>query len=132
MSVNFQVVDGDYGMDLVDDFVRCYSDRSLNVIGVMEVLGIGRGEYRRLRRYCLGEGLIVSRRHGKERKITYRSNPTYIHNHNGFFRVQKWLDGCLVYFGEYRDYRVAEKVRDRLVECDWDKSQLPRIKREVL
>ena len=34
----------------------------------------------------------------------------------------------MVNFGSYKDKRVAELVRDQLILCDWDKSQLDDIK----
>jgi len=32
------------------------------------------------------------------------------------------------YFGTYKDKRVAEIVRDLMIECDWDKDQLEAAK----
>ena len=32
-------------------------------------------------------------------------------------------------FGTYKDNRVAELVRDLLVDCDWDKGKYPMIRR---
>ena len=37
-------------------------------------------------------------------------------------------DKRMVNFGSYKDKRVAELVRDQLILCDWDKSQLDDIK----
>lgn len=130
--MNFNIVDGnDDCMILVDEFARLYSDRSLNVPELCRVLGINRGEYRKLRRHCHDEGLIRFRNEG-HLKRKKRNRTTHIYRTPYGYNIKKTLDGKPVYYGTYRDYRDAERVVEELKRVDWDKSQLESIKRRVL
>ena len=42
----------------------------------------------------------------------------------GKFRIRKSINGKVVYFGTYDTFNEACVVRDRLIECGWDKSIL--------
>jgi len=77
--------------------------------------------------------LEIQRRHGWESpksnpyitKRYYTSKVTgerYVQN----YQVRKKDKGS---FGTYNDNRVAELVRDLLVDCDWDKDKYPMIRR---
>jgi len=46
---------------------------------------------------------------------------------SGYSVRHKNKDKKMVNYGSYKDKRVAELVRDLLVDCDWDKSQLESI-----
>lgn len=52
---------------------------------------------------------------------------TYIRKTKDKFVVYKWLNGRNYYYGRYGSLMDARLVRDELVRCDWDKSQLPVI-----
>ena len=43
---------------------------------------------------------------------------------NGRFKIRKSINGKVVYFGTYDTFSEACVVRDRLIECGWDKSIL--------
>jgi len=43
------------------------------------------------------------------------------------FRVYKYIYGHRIEFGTYHTHEDAILVRDELIKCDWDKSQLPGI-----
>lgn len=51
---------------------------------------------------------------------------------SGKFQILKGRTGCTsLNFHTYNNLEDALKIREKLVECDWDKSQLPRIKKEL-
>ena len=50
---------------------------------------------------------------------------------NGYFNIRKYVNGEQIYYGYFKELDDAVKVRDKLMECDWDKSQLPRIMEEL-
>lgn len=49
---------------------------------------------------------------------------------SGKYAVQKHMDGENIYYGTYNSKEEAEKVAERLLECNWDKEQLETILRE--
>ena len=50
---------------------------------------------------------------------------------NGYFNVRRMEGGRNIYYYCSKELDDAVKVRDKLMECDWDKSQLPRIMEEL-
>ena len=46
---------------------------------------------------------------------------------SGTYSIVKSVNGENVYFGSYGDKAEAYMVRDNLIECGWDKDQLPII-----
>ena len=49
----------------------------------------------------------------------------------GRYRIRKKDNGKAVSYGTYATIEEAMMVRDKLVECDWDKKQLQKIKDEL-
>ena len=50
----------------------------------------------------------------------------YIILANGYFKVNKQIDGKNKVFGSFADVENAHRLRDLLIENDWDKSHIPR------
>ena len=55
----------------------------------------------------------------------------YIYENYYGYCICKVINGKNLYFGCYDDLEVAKKVRDRLVECNWNKELLGSIVSEV-
>ncbi|MBQ6220161.1 MAG: hypothetical protein IJH63_10485 [Methanobrevibacter sp.] len=58
----------------------------------------------------------------------------YIYKTNGrkkAYRVQRKVDGKSINYGSYKNRRMAEKVVRELKKVDWNKNELPRIKKEL-
>lgn len=51
--------------------------------------------------------------------------------YRGRFIIHKTIDGVHRSFGTYGDEETCKKVRDKLKECDWDKSMLPKVYEEL-
>lgn len=49
----------------------------------------------------------------------------------GTFRVYKKCNYHNVYYGTYASEKIANKVVDKLMLCNWDKKELPRIHKEL-
>ena len=47
------------------------------------------------------------------------------------FQIYKYINGGNKYYGRYYSLEDAQTVRDKLIECDWDKTQLPVILEET-
>ena len=43
------------------------------------------------------------------------------------YSIVKSINGKNIYFGSYKDENEAIIIRDELIECGWDKEELPRI-----
>ena len=60
-----------------------------------------------------------------------REGCKYIYETHYGYAITKLINGVNEYFGSYNDVEVAKKVRDRLVESDWNKELLDSIVSEV-
>lgn len=49
----------------------------------------------------------------------------YIVNLNGVFKIAKLVDGSIRSFGYYKDLETAQRVRDLLVDNNWDMDVIP-------
>lgn len=49
----------------------------------------------------------------------------------GRYRIQKVINGRKISYGTYDTLEEAILVRDKLMECDWNKKQLQEIKDEL-
>ena len=49
----------------------------------------------------------------------------------GRYRIQKIINGRKISYGTYDTLEEAILVRDKLMECDWNKKQLQEIKDEL-
>ena len=131
--MNFNVIDGndDY-LQKLPEFVYEYNRGYLSVPKLIEKLDITRGEYRKLRRTSLEEGLITLKRKGNKKKQTYKTNPRYYGKHMvkgiTYWHVHhknKYICNC-------KTEKQAQEIVRRLKRVDWDLRYLNNIKEEVL
>lgn len=115
-------------MDQYEKFIELYN-KGLTYRKIQEKLDICYSKCFRFFRKARDEGRITPRGKGnpprEKHKVTniHRTNPyqnKYNIKHSG------------VYYCTVRGYGNAEKIVERLKECDWDKSQVKEIKRSVL
>lgn len=131
--MNFRIVEGkDSLWDRADEFMEYYNDYSISITKLIEKMGITRNQYRRLRNYCDKNGWIVLRRRSpNQKKKLVRQSKNYRFDNYAYI-VEKTINNEYIYFGRYKRKWEAEEVVKKLKECNWDKSQLDRIKEEVL
>ena len=55
----------------------------------------------------------------------------FIYLGNGTFNIRRYVNGKQEYYACCKELGDAMLVRDKLMECDWDKSQVPRIMEEL-
>lgn len=58
-------------------------------------------------------------------------NNMFIYPNKTSFKIQKTINKKSVSFGSYSTIEDARKVRDKLIEFDWDKDYLPLICRQL-
>ena len=54
-----------------------------------------------------------------------------IRHHSGGFVLEKTINGKTVYYGYYKTLETAEKVKQKLIQCNWNKKYLPLIHKEL-
>lgn len=62
---------------------------------------------------------------GKINQIRHGAYGKYIRFSNGIFRVEKTIEGDLLYFGSFDTLKEAEKARDILMKNNWDDTKVP-------
>lgn len=129
--MNFKVVEGNYLDEYKEDFIRLYNNRRIRTRDIPRKLGITQSNYCSLRKELLSEGKIIDR--SKKHKKTVRRKPKhYIYEVRRGKRTYFAIKKNEVYLGCYKHREDAEEVVNRLKECDWDISQLKKIRKEVL
>ena len=126
-----------------DEFIELYNDRSITVDDIRRKLGWRTKVYNDARRQALREGKIIDRRSpksiknckGRPVKPKYQPKYYYFARDVNKFIVKKnyYIDKkeVVVYFGRYDNEKVAQKVVEELKKVDWDKNELPNIKKKL-
>ena len=55
----------------------------------------------------------------------------YIYKVDSGYAIKKSIKAVYSYFGVYDSIEDARNVRDKLIDCNWDKNQLPSIVKEL-
>lgn len=87
-------------------------------------------QYRWIMRRVIRKDGYSRKSSGVQRKQAFKDfNDTYISIRKGKkgFIVKKGN----VYYGNYETLELARKIKRKLIECNWDKSQLNTIRREL-
>lgn len=58
---------------------------------------------------------------------SYFNEPYISKTANGYYIVRK----NETYYGQYKTLEIARKVKMKLIECNWDKEQLNKIRKEL-
>ena len=113
---------------LIPDFVELYNKPWIRVREISRRLDLTQNEYRHLLKYSVEHGLVVKRSAKMpKKKVRRESVKNYTCTPGGYCHVYYKREH---YCGVRGEANAREIVR-RLRECDWDKSQVARIKREV-
>ena len=133
--MNFRIVEGEETICFpnFDEFCNDFFNPNLYVKDLLQKYKISRNEYNKLRKKIVEEYQVDTKPTKFHPSPNNPENMAYIHKHNiDKFAVIKLKDGKKVYFGAYETVDIAQKVRDKLIKCNWDKSKLDEIKCEVL
>lgn len=90
--------------------------------------GLTEGRWLSYRKELINDGLITPKKSKEKGKYSPRN---YSFN-NGFYQVQKWINGKLVHICSFRKECDAKQCVRLMRECDWDIEQISRVKKEVL
>lgn len=136
--VNFRVVDGvyeEYDSLLYEQFIRLYNDESVTVQGIRDLLNMNSKKFTKYRRKALEENHIRPRKQHtiKKKKKQGRQIKNYTFNpHINKWQVKKGKKYKTETYGAYESEEIAEKIVEKLRECNWNKNYLKKIQKEVL
>lgn len=102
----------------LDGFIIDYCDKKINAWEMQRKYGITPRQYRLIIRYFNDEKKVKPYKYkSPQRKYIYRDK-------YGSYVVRKRVNGVFKHFGSYRKLDEAISIRDKLMECDWDKDKV--------
>jgi len=121
---NFRIIDGDKWESDIDfeQLKLDYLNPKITVPQLIKKHNITRGEYQRQRKRIVEETGVPRKpsTHGGRLK-TYNSEDNITYDSLAKkFRVSKYINGMLRHFGRYDTLQEAERVRNVMVDHDWD------------
>ena len=125
-----KVIDGNNDYLLrKNEFAELYNNTTISVREIQKRLKLTLSQYRKLRKECEEAGLINLRyaTHKKKERIPKYYSPVNRSIHHESYNVRRRG----VYYCVCKTVEEAELTVKKLKECDWDKSQIERIKKEV-
>ena len=102
----------------IDEFVKDYDDKTMSATEMQKKYEISPRQYRLVARYM---------RETYRKKFQYHKSPKkkYIYRDTrGYYVVRKRIGTVFKYFGAYDTLDKAIKIRDMLIEYDWDKDMM--------
>ena len=132
--MNFRIIEGndDY-MDKLPEFVEAYNSNKLSVPDLRKELDLSRNDYRKLRKHCFEENLVTPKTRGRRKKQKTFPKP----RNYSKYKAQGKYTYYTIYHNDTHYCNVkteaqAKEIVKRLTAVDWDKTQAPRIKQEVI
>lgn len=133
-KINFHIVEGEPEdfWDHYQKFITLYNENIMPVKRIKEKLRLSESKYNQYRNRAIEENKLEPRYNVYTSKRGSYTPATYCHQTAcNTYSVQKWMGDKSVSFGTYKNKRTAKKVVEKLKECNWNKEELPRIKREM-
>lgn len=123
--MNFRIIENYNEDKLYEDFKRDFINPEVTQKDIKEKYDMGNGKYAKLRKRVCGEL-------GLKRKPSKPNIRKHIIKYYDKWVIRKKIDGDLKYFGTFKNFEDAQKVRDELVKCGWDKSKYYDIRKKVM
>ena len=120
----FRIIDGDKWNSNIDfeQLKLDYLNPKITVDDILKKHNISRGEYHRQRKRIVEEtGIPVKPSvHGGQPKIHNSNEHITYDSLAQKFRVSKYINGMLRHYGRYKTLEEAQRVRDVMIDHDWD------------
>lgn len=128
--VSFNIIEGnDDWMNIYPEFKEDFLDESVHVAELKRKYDLSHGKYDYLRKKVLKEtGLQEKPIKLGGRNFTFKEGRYIVQDKKGTCRIYKTINYVKTSFGSYPDYETAKIVRDKLVECNWDKKTAKELK----
>lgn len=131
MSINFNIIEGEQDNINYDKFKNDFLNPNMTINDLIKKYHISKNKYSKLRAKICDETGLKSKPSINNNKRLLSTDTDYIHKHRGKFAIIKSFNKKRYYYGTYDNLEVAKKIRDKLVEYSWDKTQLNAIKEEI-
>lgn len=116
---NFRIIEN-YEPDIdLEEFKKDYLDENTNIDEMCRKYDISRKKFYDIKKQAL-DGMGVKIKPNRGRYACCSNERRHIYKANNHYRVSKVIDSRVIYFGQYSSLDTAIKVRDLLIEHDWD------------
>ena len=121
--VTFRIVEGNDDFDW-EGFCKDYAEDILTKKEILKKYDISLSQYYKRSKYAQE---VTGYRRKKGAKTSF--DERYIKKvGEGQFQINKNLNGFRVYCGSYPSLRVAKKVRDELIKCNWNEDTMKELR----
>lgn len=130
-EVNFRLIENaDANLDLIyEEFKQDFLNPKCHVPELKNKYDLSVAKYKYLRNRVLDETGLKEKPTSKGGRHYTVTDRRYIICHKtGKCTIYKTIDKYKKSFGTYPDFETAKIVRDKLVECNWDKNEALRLK----
>ena len=120
---NFRIVEGVSQPEVdFEELKKDYLNRDMYVDDILKKHNISRREYTRLRKRLVEETGEPSKKSNSNKLPNSNTNEKHISKDllSGHYKVTKWIGDRTVHFGTYKSLIDAVKVRNVMVEHNWD------------
>lgn len=120
--VSFNLVDGnDDWINVYPEFKKDFLNELVRVSDLKKKYDLSNGKYNYLRKQVLEEtGLVEKPAKLGGKNLAFKESRFIVQDKKGTCRIYKTLNYVKVSFGTYPDFETAKKVRDKLLESNWD------------
>lgn len=128
--MNFNVIEGEADFsDIYEDFKRDFLNPYLYRKELMRKYRLSENSYSKIRKQVVAETGITTKPNKYHPAIP--TETSYIHKAKSKWQICKYINRKKNFFGTYENLHVAMLIRDELIKCNWDKSQLASIQNKV-
>lgn len=117
--------------DFYEDFKNDFLNSQYNISDLRKKYNLSFHQYNKLRKLVCEETGLKSKPTKNFRQKKVIEDNTYIRQIYGKWGILKVINKKVIYYGYYDDINVARYIRDRLIECNWDKSYLHEIQNDA-
>jgi len=104
------------------DFVADYNNMNLTAHDVRRINNLNSKQYTNLRNRALNNGDIPEVRHMNQTTAKF-----YTKGNDGYYHVQKTINGKKIYAGRFPNEETAKLIVDACKSVDWDLTQISQL-----
>lgn len=130
--MNYRIIEGEDNSlyDKYHNFKKAFLDKENTIEDLRRMFDLSYNDYDKLRVKVLNETGLKQKPRQRLSDTRLVADNTYIYNIKGKFHVIKTINQRQSTYGRYLDFETAKKVRDKLIECNWDKEMINDIEKE--
>jgi len=106
-------------MSIYTDFVEDYNNPNITAHDVRRINNLNSKQYTNLRNVAISNGDIPEVRHMNQTTARF-----YSKRNDGYFDVQKTINGKKLYIGRFPDEDTARQVVRECIKCNWEVNKI--------